>query len=364
MKLIFDSHLDLAWNALSFNRDQTETVAQINEREAAMSDHSARGRATCSLPELRRAGVAVCCATILVRAKRGVQPAAGHRRFDLDFGTQSIAYATAQGQLAYYQLLEEQGEMIRIGSRAELNAHWRRWEAASPQERAALPIGNILQMEGADPIVEPAQAEQWFRDGLRSITLSHYGKSHYSVGTGDNGPLTSRGIELLLELDRLGMILDLTHMSDVSFFQALERFHGPVMASHNNCRALVPGDRQFSDEQLQMLIDRGAVIGSVLDAWMLQPGWIIGKTKPASLTLAAVVDQMDHICQLAGNTDHVAIGSDLDGGFGTEQTPGDLKTIADLQNLTGLLSGRGYDDAAIDNIFHGNWLRFFRHALP
>jgi membrane dipeptidase len=364
MRLIFDSHLDIAWNALSFNRDQTESVARINEREAGMGDHPARGRATCSLPEFRRAGVAVCCGTILVRAKREVQPAAGHRRHDLDFGTQSIAYATAQGQLAYYRLLERQGQMAMLGTRAELDAHWRRWQEAAPDERLTLPIGNILQMEGADPIVEPAQAEAWFADGLRSVTLSHYGKSHYSVGTGDDGPLTPRGRELLVELDRLGMILDLTHMSDTSFFQALDIFHGPVMASHNNCRALVPGDRQFSDEQIKLLLERGAVIGAVLDAWMLQPGWIRGKSKPDNLALAAVADHIDHVCQLAGDTLHGAIGSDLDGGFGTEQTPRDLRTIADLQKLGDILAARGYDEADLDNIFHGNWLRFFRRALP
>lgn len=364
MRLLIDSHLDIAWNALSYNRDQTETIAQINEREAAMVDFNGRGRATCSLPEFRRAGMAVCCGTILVRAKREVQPAGGHRRWDLDYGTQSIAYAMGQGQLAYYRLLEQQGEMKMIGTRAELDAHWARWEQATPEERMHLPVGNILQMEGADPIVEPAQAEAWYNDGLRSITLSHYGKSHYSVGTGDNGPLTPRGIELLKELDRLGIILDLTHMSDQSFFQAIEHFHGPVMASHNNCRALVPADRQFSDEQIKIIIERGGVIGVALDAWMLQPGWIIGKTQPDGLTLAALVDHIDHICQLAGGVDHVAIGSDLDGGFGNEQTPSDLRRFSDLQKLNGLLAERGYADAEIDKIFHGNWLRFFRRHLP
>lgn len=364
MRLMIDSHLDLAWNALSFNRDQTETVDEINAREQAMVDYPSRGRATSSLPEFRRAGMAVCCATILVRAKRHVQPPQGHRRHDLDFGTQSIAYSMAQGQLAYYRLLEQQGWMKMIGTRAELDAHWKKWESATPSERLQLPIGNILQMEGADPIVEPAQAEAWYRDGLRSVTLSHYGKSHYSVGTGDNGPLTPRGVELLKELERLGVVLDLTHMSDQSFFQALEIFSGPVMASHNNCRALVPADRQFSDEQIKLLVERKAVIGVALDAWMLRPGWIIGKTLPDGLTLASVVDQIDHICQLAGNAEHVAIGSDLDGGFGTEQTPSDLKTYSDLHKLESLMAARGYSAADIDQFFFGNWLRFFRRVLP
>ena len=362
MRLIFDSHLDLSWSALSYNRDLTESVTQINQREAAMTAGRGFGTATTSLPEMRRGRVAVCLGTLLARAKRHVQPAGGHLRTDLDYGTQTIAYAISQGQLAYYKLLEQQGEIKRIDTAAELDAHWQLWQ--QQDDVSQLPIGLILAMEGADPIVDPSQVEAWFRDGLRSVMLSHYGKSHYSVGTGDDGPLTPRGREMLQEFERVGMILDLTHLADQSFFEALERFNGPVMASHNNCRALVHADRQFSDEQIRLLIERGAVIGVVCDAWMLQPGWQIGHTQPAGLTMSALVDHIDHICQLAGNARHAGIGSDLDGGYGTEQTPSDLKTIADLQKLEALLSERGYSSDDIDAIFHGNWLNFFRRALP
>ena len=312
-------------------------------------------------PRCAAGRVAVCLGTLLARAKRHVQPAAGHRRTDLDYGTQSIAYAVAKGQLAYYRLLAAQGEMTMIGTASELDAHLRRWEQDATDR---LPIGNILAMEGADPIIDPGQVEAWFADGLRSVMLSHYGQSHYSVGTGENGPLTPRGVEILKEFERVGMILDVTHLSDQSFYQALDCFAGPVMASHNNCRALVPADRQFSDEQIKLLVERGAVIGVVCDAWMLKPGWQIGTSRPDGLTLSALVDHIDHICQLAGNALHAAIGSDLDGGYGTEQTPADLETIADLQKLEPILRTRGYSETDIDNIFHGNWLRFFRRWLP
>jgi len=362
MRLLIDSHLDIAWNALSFNRDQTEPLDLINEREAHMGDQKARGHATTSLPELRAAGAAVVLATILVRAKREVMPEDGHMRWDLDFGTQSIAYSVGQGQLAYYRLLEEQGEMKMLRTAADLKAHWQLWQQAT--EHSKLPVGYILAMEGADPIVEPAQARRWWEDGLRSVTLSHYGKSHYSVGTGDDGPLTDRGIALLQEFDALGMLLDLTHMSETSFFQAFERYQGPVMASHNNCRALVPGDRQFSDEQLEVLIERGSVIGGALDAWMLMPGWVRLESDPNEVKLASLVDHFDHICNLSGNTDHIALGTDLDGGFGTEQTPGDFKRFTDIHKLEDLLNERGYSDQDIDKIFFGNWLRYFTEHLP
>jgi membrane dipeptidase len=362
MRLIIDAHLDLAWNALSFNRDQKEPAATINEREHGMTDCRARRGACVSLPELRRGGVAVCLATVLCRAKREVQPPAGHLRVNLDYGSQDIAYAIGQGQLAYYHLLERQGEMRQIRTVRDLDEHWLQWEKPDGAKRP--PVGYILAMEGADPIVVPAQAEAWWNDGLRSLILAHYGQGHYSDGTGGTGGLTLKGRELLKEVSRLGIIVDLTHTTDRSFFEVVDLFAGPLMASHSNCRALVPNQRQFTDEQIKTLLDREAVIGVALDAWMLRPGWVIGQSKADGLRLAAVVDQIDHYCQLSGNADHVAIGSDLDGGFGADQRPEDVHSIADLQQLGPLLSERGYPEADIDKIFHANWLRFFRQHLP
>jgi membrane dipeptidase len=360
LRLIIDSHLDLSWNALSWNRDITQSIAQVRQSEADMTDDDARGHGTVTLPEMRRGGVAVCCGTLLTRAKRHVKPT---RKIEIDVATQEIACATARGQLAYYRLLAEQNEIVMITNQRELRSHWSRWQEAGAVTKS-LPIGLILAMEGADPIVSPPQAEGWWADGLRSVGLAHYGKSHYAVGTGDNGPLTDKGVELLKEFDRLGMILDATHSSDQSFYQAMDLFTGPVMASHNNCRALVPGDRQFADEQIKLLVERNAVIGVALDAWMLHPGFVIGKTHGSVVPLTAVADHIDHICQLAGDARHVAIGTDLDGGFGTEQSPAGIETIADLQKFDEIMTARGYTPADIDNVFHGNWLRFFLAALP
>jgi membrane dipeptidase len=359
VRLIIDSHLDLSWNALSWNRDLTQSIADVRKSEAEMTDDDARGLGTVTLPEMRRGGVAVCCGTLLVRAKKNVKPG---RKIDLDVATQEIACATARGQMEYYRLLAQRDEIALIGSRKELKAHWARWQMARASD--ALPVGLILAMEGADPIVSPSLAQEWWADGLRLVGLAHYGKSHYTVGTGDSGPLTAKGVELLKEMDRLGFILDATHSSDPSFFQAMEIFRGPVLASHNNCRTLVPGDRQFSDEQIKLLISRNGVIGVAFDSWMLKPGFVIGQTPGSAATLAAVAYHIDHICQLAGNTYHAAIGTDLDGGFGTEQSPAGLETIADVQKLESILTERGYTGPDIDRIFHGNWMRFFLSALP
>ena len=176
-------------------------------------------------------------------------------------------------------------------------------------------------MEGADPIVAPEQARLWWDDGLRMVGLAHYGPSAYAFGTGSAGPLTAKGRELLRVMDELGMMLDVSHLTDESFHEALDLFQGPVLASHSNCRALVPGDRQLDDAMIRRMIERDGVIGAVMDAWMLQPDWVRGETTNEQLTLEAVVDQIDHVCQLAGNSRHAAIGTDLDGGYGIEQTP-------------------------------------------
>jgi len=360
MRRIFDGHLDLSWNALSWGRDITLDLDELNRSEEGLVDHPARGRATTTLPEMRRGGIAACQATILCRSNPKARRPEGHPRLSLDYANQEIASAMGRGQLAYYEQLERRGQLRMIRTAGELDSHWHSWQADDPNA----PIGYILAMEGADPIVEPDQAEDWWNLGLRSVNLAHYGPSRYAVGTGFDGPLTDAGIEILKEFDRLGMILDATHLSDTSFFQALELFEGPVLASHNNCRSLVPDGRQFSDEQIKLLIGRGAVIGAALDAWMLYTGWIRGVTDRSVVGIESVADHIDHICQIAGNSRFVAIGSDLDGGFGTEQTPSGLERISDLQKFDAILSKRGYSGTDIDDIFHGNWLRFFREHLP
>ncbi len=350
--LIFDGHLDLAMNALEWNRDLTRPVAEIRrwEREAGLTERG-RGRGTVAFPEMRQGGVGLCLATVIARVHRPGNPLPGA-------ASAEIACARARGQLAYYRILEEQGVLRILTDWPSLEAHARAWET-SPD---TTPIGIVLTMEGADPILRPEDAHRWQADGLRCLGLSHYGVSRFAHGTATEGGLTELGRALLPEARRAGLALDLTHLADRAFWEALERFDGPVHCSHQNCRALVPGDRQMTDEQLRAVIERGGVIGAALDAWMLYPGWIKGVTSNTVCSLAAVADQIDHVCQLAGNSWHAAIGSDLDGGFGQEQSPHDLDTIADLPKLGDLLRARGYTEEDVRRIFHGNWLRFFREA--
>jgi membrane dipeptidase len=259
--------------------------------------------------------------------------------------------------------MEEDGQLVQIADRAGLDRHLARCQdgRVSPET----PIGYVLSLEGADSLVTVGHLERAYAQGLRAVGPAHYGPGTYAQGTDATGGIGRRGRELLMEMERLHVILDATHLCDDSFWEALDCFRGPVWASHNNCRALVPHNRQFSDDQIRALIDRGAVIGAPLDAWMMVPGWVRGKTTPASagLTLTVMIDHMDHVCQIAGNARHVGIGSDLDGAFGTEQTPADLETVADLARVPDLLRARGYSEADVALVAHGNFVRFLAEHL-
>ena len=360
MRNIIDSHLDLAWNALEWKRDLTLPLDELNGREEGLSDVKFRGNATISFPEMRHGRIGLCVATLMARVPYSTNKPIYSAC--LDYPSHDIAYAAAQGQLAYYRQMEARGEMRICHKVTDLDELWSQWEVGETTDRLP-PIGVIIAMEGSDGIVEPQQAEAWYEDGLRCASLVHYGCSAYAAGTGEEGPLTEAGRQLLAEFERLGIILDTTHLSDTSFFEAMDLYTGIVIASHQNSRALVPHQRQFSDEQFRLIIEREGVIGVAFDAWMLGPGYQYGKTSRDAVDIESAADHVDHLCQMAGNVQHVAIGSDLDGGFGTEQCPAGLESIADLQKLDPIFSARGYSDADIDAIFHGNWLRVLRNAL-
>ncbi len=365
MRLIFDGHLDLAMNALGYERDQCQPVERIRAHEVK-ARNDGRETPTASLEAMRRGGTAACVATVIARTKP-VKPERGVMRCDLDYPTQDMAHAAAKGQLAYYEALERRGVVTIIKTAKQLTSHWLQWEA----DEASASIAVIITMEGADPLIEPDEVHQWWQQGLRSLMLAHFGPSAYAFGTPCNdekgsaqeGPLTDKGRRLLIELADLGMPLDLTHLCDTSFFEAHDAYDGPVCASHSNCRARVPGARQLSDEQLRLIIERDGVIGIALCNSMLRPGdkQTLGHQQ---VGLDAIAEHIDHICQLAGDATHAAIGSDLDGGFGIEWTPREIDTIADLHRLGDELTRHGYSDGDIKSVLHGNWLRFYCQALP
>ncbi len=350
---IFDAHLDLAMNALEWNRDLTWSVNDIRKSESGMTDKPDREKNTVSLQAMRNGTIGICVATQIARYVKKESKLPG-------WNSPQQAWAQTQGQLAWYKEMEEIGEMTQITNSEQLNEHLNLWQ----NSEAKKPIGYILSLEGADSIVTMNHLEKAYENGLRAIGPAHYGPGTYAHGTDSVGGIGTKGKELLKKMEELNVILDATHLCDQSFWETMKVYNGPVWASHNNCRKFVNHNRQFSDEQIKELISRNAVIGIALDAWMMVPNWIRGTSTPENMgvTLNQMIDNMDHICQLAGNANHVGIGTDLDGAFGKEQSPSDIDTIADLQKIPNLLYKRGYSKNDIDLIMHQNFISFLQNT--
>lgn len=350
---IFDAHLDLAMNALEWNRDLTWSVNDIRKSEFGMTDKPDRAKNTVSLRSMREGNIGICVATQIARYVKKESKLPG-------WNSPQQAWAQTQGQLAWYKAMEEIGEMVQITNSEQLKKHLNLWQNSSSEK----PIGYILSLEGADSIITMDHLERAYEDGLRAIGPAHYGPGTYAHGTDSVGGIGTKGKELLKKMEELNLILDATHLCDQSFWETMKVYNGPVWASHNNCRKFVSHNRQFSDEQIKELIGRNAVIGIALDAWMMVPNWVRGVSTPESMgvTLHQMIDNIDHICQLAGNANHVGIGTDLDGAFGKEQSPSDIDTIADLQKVPALLEKKGYSKNDIENIMHQNFINFLLNS--
>ena len=353
---IIDAHLDLAMNAMEWNRNLRQPLSDINQREAGMTDKPDRGNATVSFEELRRGNIGLVVATQIARYVAPDNPLPG-------WHSPEQAWAHTQGQLAWYRAMEAAGELTQITDLQSLDLHLARWNDPNIAT-AKKAIGYIRSLEGADSLVTPDYVERAWQSGLRAIGPGHYGPGRYANGTNSTGKMGQLGLDLLKKMAEFNIILDATHLCDDAFWQVMENYDGPIWASHNNCRTLVDHNRQFSDDMLRELIGRGAVIGAVMDAWMVVPGWVRGQSTPIEMgcNLEKLAEHIDHICQLAGNANHVGIGSDLDGAFGKEQCPYDVETIADLQKFPIILKRRGYSEGDVAGIMHGNWLRFLRGA--
>ena len=353
MKFIFDCHLDLSMNATEWNRDLTLPIGKIRELEKDLFDKPDRGNATVCLPELIKGNIGLCVATLISRYVKPNNPLPG-------WNSPEQAWAHAQGQLAWYRTMEDKGEMVQISDEKSLVKHIEKWNNNSIKK-----IGYILSLEGADSIINIDYLHNLYDEGLRAIGPAHYGPGTYAFGTGSSGGIGKKGKELLKEIEKLNLILDVTHLCDQSFWETLDNYNGNLWASHSNTRTIVPDERQFSDDQIKELIKRGAVIGMAFDAWMMIPKWERGISNPVQkkLLIENIVDHIDHICQLTGSSNHIGLGSDLDGGFGKEQCPLDLDTIADLQKLDRILNKRGYSDDDINKIFNKNFIDFLIRVL-
>jgi len=353
--LIFDCHLDLSLNAIQYNRDLRLSVDEMRHLESGMTDLWGRERGTVTFAEMRKAEIGICVATLLAGCMKPAGVGGG-------WNSPQQAWAMTQAQLAWYEAMQDDGQLRMIRDAEMLDRHLDQWN----QDPDATPIGFILSLEGADSFRDLSDLHRAHARGLRAVGPAHYGVGRYALGHDRQGPLSAKGGELLHEMDELGMILDVTHLCEETFWDALKRFEGPVWASHHNCRALVDDPRQLSDDQIVALAERDAVIGVAFDVWMVVPDWERGVTNHENRSgcdMAKLANHIDHMSQLLGTTKHIGIGTDLDGGFGTEQTPSDVDTISDVRKLIEILRQRGYSEDDLKGICHGNFLRIVRESL-
>jgi membrane dipeptidase len=360
MPLIVDAHEDLAWNALTFGRDYSRSALATRQAERNSLAPSHNGNTLLGLPEYLLGHVAVVFGTLFVspaRRKMGAWDV-------LTYADAREAHRRYAEQLDYYErLVDEHDQFMQIRGLRDLEAVLATWEAAEIGQRR---VGLVPLMEGADGIREPKEAEWWMERGVRVVGLA-WAATRYAGGTGEPGPLTPEGRRLLEVIAGLGLILDLSHASDESFLEALERFEGTVMASHANPRARMPGtshpERFLSDEMILRLAGRGGVIGVVPFNRFLKAGWEASAGKQA-VTLEAVVAMIDHVCQVTGSAAHVGFGSDFDGGFGVESAPAEIDTVADLQLVGPALRARGYSENDVAGVLGQNWIQLLRRGLP
>ncbi len=352
--IIVDAHEDIAWAGLALGRDYLRSAQEIRRLEEGTDAVRRNGQCMLGLPEWLEGRVAVICGSVYITPR-----AAGTMEWDpQSYADAEEAYRRANEQLDSYERLAERSERIRlVGNRADLEAVLASWEGESPQ------VGIIPALEGADPIRRPEDVEYWHGRGVRIVALAWAAGSRYAGGNRAPGPLTDAGRALLEVLAESGMILDGSHLAEEAFWEVVDRYEGPVVATHSNPRALVPGPRQLSDRMIRALAERGGVVGIVPYNRFLKPDWSPADGKEA-VTLQDVAVAIDHVCLVVGDAAHVGLGSDFDGGFGAEAAPLGIDTVADLPKIADALAERGFAESDIAAVMSGNWLRVLRAALP
>ncbi len=363
MPLVIDSHQDLAWNMLSYGRDYTRSALETRRLEAGTSIPEVNGDALVGWPEYQRGQVAVVFATLYAT------PAKWKTASDtIWYADQEKAHRLYRDQITVYRkLVDSHPEKFRLISAVkELDAVVDDW-SKPVLDGEGHPVGLVYLMEGADGIRSPRELAEWYDLGLRLIGLAWAG-TRYCGGTGEPGPLTPEGRELIAAMADFKFVLDLSHMDEAAAYESLDRYEGPVMASHANCAALLKGadtNRHLPDRVIEGLIERDGVIGLVPLNTFLKVGWLRNNgSRREEVSLDALIAQIDHVCQIAGDSLHAGIGSDFDGGFGLQSVPPGLDTVADLQLIGSGLKARGYNELDVENILGGNWLRFLHRNLP
>jgi len=340
----FDAHLDLAYLAEN-GRDM----------HASLSD--CRGRyqpAAVTLESLKEGRVTRCLGTVFTEAIDPNNPDSEAGAFTYPFGDAQAAYQSGMRQALLYRAWFDAGLISRLPRRGE----------SSPESTAPLELGVLI--ECADPITSPDELEEWVDLGVVAIGMAWWHQSRYAGGNGTdhtkpgNG-LTDLGRALVKHMDELNVVHDLSHLSQRAADELLSCTDKPVIASHSNSRALM-GDpnskanqRHLSDETIVEITRRGGVIGLNLLGDFITPAMEKGERAKIS----DCVHHIEHVCELANSKAHIALGSDMDGGFGADGLPEGINTPSDLTVLSDALADRGWSDAEIAGFAHANWDRFW-----
>jgi len=362
LPILVDAHEDIANNILNFGRDYMRAAAET--RRIEKDNHSPalehNGETLLGWPDYQRGRVAVVFSTLFVmpiRRREGEWDKQSYADYDQ-------AHRLYRTQLdIYHKLTDDHPDQFRlIGSRTDLEAVLASWADAGV---ASHPVGLVPLMEGAEGVRTPSELEQWWEWGVRIIGPAWAG-TRFCGGTHDPGPLTDDGRALLAAMTDIGFTLDLSHMDIQSARQSLDLYQGPIIASHANAAALLPGyagNRLLMDEVIQGILERDGIIGVVPFCRFLSMDWKNGDARD-TITLETLAAHVDHICQMAGDALHVGLGSDFDGGFGLSSAPAGIDTIADLQKLGPVLKAKGYNDGQVAAVLGGNWLRHLQNTLP
>ena len=349
--VIVDAHLDVAYNAIVLGRDLAKTVEELREQEQRNPPPEASaGIPMVSWPTLVEGRIAVIGGSIFV------EPAVkSHPKVTDTYRTPDEAHQQGIAQLDYYRRVSDEHQDVQLLTDEDsLDEVLASWDTEAPS------VGVFVVMEGAEPILKPKELPWWVERGLRGIGLAWAAGTRYAGGNGNPGPLTDEGKALVDAMSDYNLMLDISHLWEEAALTVLDRYPGPIVATHGNPRAFVNTPRQLSDDMIGHIADREGVIGVVAYNRFLDPEWYPGRLR---VPLSRLVEAIDHICQITGHAASVGIGSDFDGGFGRDSSPAELDSVADLYKIGDQLRARGYAASDTKAILSGNWLRVMRTVL-
>jgi len=339
----FDAHLDLAYLA-ECGRNMLEPP------ERAAGPHLP---AAVTFPALREGGVLVCLGTIFTEPD-------GEDAVGYPAGDAERARAVGVRQMERYERWARDGVIALWG-------HDPRWA----QPGLHLPGGSMtpdgdgvpslgVLIEGADPIRSPDELAWWVGRGVVAIGLTWARSSRYAGGNSTEDGLTDLGRAMIPAMDALGVVHDLSHLSDRAMDELLSRTDRPVMASHSNCRVLLDGknQRHLRDGSIREIARRGGVIGLNLVRNFIKVG--LNRDDPTDRpSIDDAVRHVEYICEVAGHRRAVGLGTDMDGGISADDLPAGIDRPRDLGKISEALRARGWSENEVRGFEFDNWARFF-----